>query len=156
MTPCPPTPFLGVHLFDLEERVAGPSVRHLSRILGGPSIFAAALAKEFEGGVLPPFVIGPFALALPWLEASIGLLILVGAFTRFALLGGALLIVVLTFGATVHQDWDIAGLQLVYAVVYFGLPALVQRNRLSLDYLAHSRRPTETNVSTKERRNEAS
>jgi len=83
-------------------------------------------------------------------------LILVGAFTRFALLGGALLIVVLTFGATVDQDWDIAGLQLVYAVVYFGLLALVQRNRLSLDYLAHSRRPTETNVSTKERRNEAS
>lgn len=55
-----------------------------------------------------------------------------------------------------YQDWDIAGLQLVYAVVYFGLLALVQRNRLSLDYLAHSRRPTETNVSTKERRNEAS
>ena len=67
-------------------------------------------------------------------------MILVGAFTRFALFAGALLIVVLTFGAALHQDWDIAGLQLSYAVVYFGLLALVQKNRLSLDYLVHSRR----------------
>ena len=111
----------------------------ICRILGGPSIFAAALATQFEGTVVPPFVIGPLALALPWLEASIGLLILVGAFTRFSLFAGALLMVVLTFGATVHQDWDIAGLQLTYAVAYFGLLALVQKNRLSLDFLVHSR-----------------
>jgi len=32
------------------------------------------------------------------------------------------------------------GVQLIYAVVHFGLPAVVQKNRFSLDYLMHSRR----------------
>jgi hypothetical protein len=33
-----------------------------------------------------------------------------------------------------------SGLQLIYAVVYFGLLALVQKNRFSLDDLVRSRR----------------
>jgi thiosulfate dehydrogenase (quinone) large subunit len=63
------------------------------------------------------------------------LLILFGALTRVALIAGALLIVLLTFGSTLHQDWDIAGLQLIYALVYFVLIGLRQHNSLSIDGL---------------------
>ncbi len=92
--------------------------RHgISRIVAGPRAFAASLTEEFSSTVLPHFAVLGFGYALPWLEALIGLLILFGALTRVALIAGALLIALLTFGSTLHQDWDIAGLQLIYAIV---------------------------------------
>ena len=107
----------------------------ISRIVAGPASFASALTKQFESTVVPQFAVHSFGYALPWLEALIGLLILFGALTRVALIAGALLIVLLTFGSTLHQDWDIAGLQLVYALVYFVLIGLRQHNSLSIDGL---------------------
>jgi thiosulfate dehydrogenase [quinone] large subunit len=59
-----------------------------------------------------------FALAFPWAESIVGLLALVGIRTRIALVAGSLLILTLTFGATLNQDWESAGLQLIYASVY--------------------------------------
>ncbi len=110
----------------------------ISRVLAGPGAFTAGLTKQFAGTPLPGFAVQGFGYALPWLEALIGLLIVLGAFTRIALIAGALLIAVLTFGSTLHQDWDIAGLQLIYAVVYFVLIALRRYNAFSLDRLFHS------------------
>jgi thiosulfate dehydrogenase [quinone] large subunit len=72
---------------------------------------------------------------LPWLEAAIGLLVLFGAFTRAALIAGALLIALLTFGSSLHQDWDVVGLQLIYALVYFVLISLRKYNTFSVDGL---------------------
>ena len=108
-----------------------------SRILAGTAPFVATLTKQFAATPLPGFAVRGFGYALPWLEGLIGLLILCGAFTRIALVAGALLIAVLTFGSTLHQDWDIAGLQLIYAVVYFILIAFRRYNLLSLDRLLH-------------------
>lgn len=90
----------------------------ISRIVAGPASFASSLTKEFSSTVLPHFAVRGFGYALPWLEALIGLLILFGALTRVALIAGALLIFLITFGSTLHQDWDIAGLPLIYALVY--------------------------------------
>ena len=107
----------------------------ISRILAGPAAFVSSLTKQFEGTALPLLAVHGFGYALPWLEALIGLLILFGALTRVALIAGALLIVLLTFGSTLHQDWDVAGLQLIYALVYFVLIGLRQHNSLSIDGL---------------------
>jgi thiosulfate dehydrogenase [quinone] large subunit len=65
---------------------------------------------------LPHFAVRGFGNALSWAEASVGLLILLGGVTRIALVAGGLLIVLLTFGSALHQDWEIAGLQLIYAM----------------------------------------
>jgi thiosulfate dehydrogenase [quinone] large subunit len=111
----------------------------ISRILAGPAIFVAALTKQFGSTVLPHLAVLGFGYALPWLEALIGLLILFGALTRMALIAGALLIVLLTFGSTLHQDWDIAGLQLIYAAVYFVLIGFRRFNSFSVDGLFSSR-----------------
>lgn len=107
----------------------------ITRILVGPASFVSSLTKQFEGTALPGFAVQGFGYALPWLEALIGLAILFGALTRVALIAGALLIVLLTFGSTLHQDWDIAGLQLIYALVYFVLIGLRQYNSFSIDGL---------------------
>jgi thiosulfate dehydrogenase [quinone] large subunit len=107
----------------------------ISRILAGVGGFAAGLEKQFAATPLPHFAVAAFAHALPWAEAIIGLLILFGVATRVALVLGALLILVLTFGTNLHQDWNVAGLQLIYAVVYALLIAFRSYNAFSLDRL---------------------
>jgi thiosulfate dehydrogenase (quinone) large subunit len=107
----------------------------ISRILAGAGIFASGLEKQFAATLLPHFAVSAFGHTLPWAEASIGLLILIGGATRIALVAGALLILVLTFGSTLHQDWQIAGIQLTYAIAYALLIAFHRYNSFSLDGL---------------------
>jgi thiosulfate dehydrogenase [quinone] large subunit len=110
-------------------------IHGLSRILAGPSHFADALIRTFQHTPLPTSSVRLFALALPWAESIVGLLVLVGIRTRLALVAGSLLILALTFGATLNQDWESAGLQLIYAAVYASLLALRHHNAYSLDGL---------------------
>ena len=107
----------------------------LARIFSGPEQFASTLAASFRSTPLAAALVIQFASALPWIEGTIGLLVLIGLFNRLALSAGAALIIILTFGATLHQDWDSAGLQLIYAAVYAALLALSNRNAYSADAL---------------------
>ena len=107
-----------------------------SRLLGGISNFVSGMIKMFQNTVLPTAVIVPFGYALPWLEAALGLLIIVGFRTREALVAGALLMLGLTFGTALRQDWDVAGIQLLYSVVYAALIAALRYNSLSVDQKA--------------------
>jgi thiosulfate dehydrogenase [quinone] large subunit len=107
----------------------------VARILSGVGPFAATLEKGFRSTPLPSSLVVGFAWALPWLEAAIGLLVLVGFLNRVALSAGALLILVLTFGTALRQDWDTAGLQLIYAIIYAALLAFSQYNAFSADAL---------------------
>jgi thiosulfate dehydrogenase [quinone] large subunit len=107
----------------------------LTRIASGTSSFAAGMTRQFAATPLPHFAILGFGYALPWAEAIIGVLLLFGAWTRATLVAGALVMAMLTFGTCLLQDWNIAGLQLIYSTVYFLLLALLRYNRFSLDKL---------------------
>ncbi|MBT9333328.1 DoxX family membrane protein [Paracidobacterium acidisoli] len=107
----------------------------VSRILSGTASFAHSLLPLFQKTPLPGWAVLAFGLTLPWLEAVFGLLVLLGLCTRFALLAGSLLLIALTFGSTLRQDWESAGLQLIYAAVYTALLAFRNRNVYSLDSL---------------------
>lgn len=110
-------------------------IHGLSRLLSGPRQFTTFLVHAFETTPLPPSLVTTFGYALPWVETLLGFFLLVGLFTRPALVGGAVLILILTFGTTLRQDWETAGLQLIYAVLYAILLALHAGNRYSLDTL---------------------
>jgi thiosulfate dehydrogenase (quinone) large subunit len=110
-------------------------IHGISRLLSGPSSFAHSLIPLFQRTLLPAWSVLAFGLALPWLEAVLGLLVLAGLRTRLALAGGSLLLIALTFGSTLRQDWASAGLQLIYAVVYAILLTFRSRNVYSLDAL---------------------
>ena len=112
----------------------------VSRILAGPSAFAAGLVHGFQSTPLPAPLTYSFALALPFAEALIGVLLLLGLFRRFALLLGGALMVALTFGTTLKQDWPSAGLQLIYALVYAALLAFLHHDRFTLDRRFPSRK----------------
>jgi thiosulfate dehydrogenase (quinone) large subunit len=105
----------------------------LSRIRAGPSHLADALVPPFQHTLLPAGFVRLFAPALPGAESIIGMLLLVGFRTRLALLAGSLLILTLTFGATLNQDWESAGLQLIYATVYALLLAFRCHNSFSAE-----------------------
>ncbi|MGC1298079.1 MAG: DoxX family protein [Alloacidobacterium sp.] len=105
------------------------------RILSGPEHFASMLGQAFYATPLPQWLVVCFGYSLPWIEAVIGIFVLFGLFTRFFLAAGALLILVLTVGAGLRQDWDITGLQLIYAAVYAMLIAFSSANHYSIDSL---------------------
>jgi thiosulfate dehydrogenase (quinone) large subunit len=67
-------------------------------------------------------------------ETALGLLLLLGLFTRFALIAGALVMTALVFGTNLAQDWNVAGLQLIYCFLYYYLLAhRREKNLWSLD-----------------------
>jgi thiosulfate dehydrogenase [quinone] large subunit len=105
----------------------------VSRMIAGPGVFAAKLAIQFEHTPLPTWSVWVFGLMLPAIEGLLGLLILVGLRTRAALVAASILIMLLTFGSTLLQDWASAGTQLTYALAYFVLIFLHQYDGWSID-----------------------
>ncbi len=59
-----------------------------------------------------------YAWTLPFAEAALGLLVLLGLLRRPAYVLGLLLIASPTFGTTLRQDWTAASEQLIYALLY--------------------------------------
>ena len=90
----------------------------IARLLAGPGVFVDAITKQFAHTPLPLWSVQAFGYSLPWAESILGLLILAGVASRYVLLLGGLLIAVLTFGSTLTQQWEIAGTQLIYALVF--------------------------------------
>lgn len=105
----------------------------ISRMLIGPGVFASKLVGQFAHAHLPVWSIWSFGMVLPAIEALLGLLLLIGLRTRAALVAGSLLIMVLTFGSALVQDWPAIGLQLTYALVYSVLLFLLRYNGWSVD-----------------------
>jgi thiosulfate dehydrogenase [quinone] large subunit len=117
------------------------AVHGISRLLAGPHAFATSLVAMFHATPLPAWSVLSFGLALPRVEAALGLLILLGLATRFTLIAASLTILVLTFGTTLRQDWQSAGLQLIYAAIYAALLAFRHENAYSLDRIRREPAP---------------
>jgi thiosulfate dehydrogenase [quinone] large subunit len=111
--------------------------RGVVRILNGLDQFAGGLVKQFEPvtGIfpLPLAAVNAFGHVVPLVETAIGLMLILGLWTRPALMVGGLMMTSLTFGTMFLQNFDLAWLQLTYAMAFFGLLALRSWNAISLD-----------------------
>jgi len=106
----------------------------LSRLLNGRSAFLAYLNHYFEHAhLIPAGMLPVFAAVLPWVETTLGLLLMLGLATRFSLIVGALVMTFLVVGTNLAQDWNVAGLQLIYCFIYYYLLVHREQNVLSLD-----------------------
>jgi thiosulfate dehydrogenase (quinone) large subunit len=109
----------------------------VSRLMAGHAAFLAYLTHYFEKTpLIPASVLPMFATVLPPVETALGLLLLLGVGTRFSLIAGSLVMAALVVGTNLAQDWNVAGLQLIYCFIYYYL--LTHRrelNRISLDAL---------------------
>ena len=114
-------------------------IHGVSRLLAGSALFAAKVVIQFVQAPLPPWSVYAFGLSLPWVEAALGFLLLIGLRTHAALIGGGLLILILTFGSSLIQDWNAAGSQLIYALAYAALLFLLRYNTWSIDHALEKR-----------------
>src|SRR5580700_11106610 len=106
----------------------------LSRILNGRPAFLAYLTHYFEHAhLIPASMLPVFGAVLPWVETALGLLLMLGLFSRFTLIIGALVLTALVIGTNLAQDWLVSGLQLPYCFIYYYLLIHLDQNRMSLD-----------------------
>jgi thiosulfate dehydrogenase [quinone] large subunit len=105
----------------------------LIRIHNGVEAFAQTTTEHLAKSPLPHGLSYGFSYTIPFVEAILGLTLILGVFTRVSLACGAVFMMLLTVGVTANQQWDIAGQQLVYSVVFFLLLYLIEHNDLSLD-----------------------
>ena len=106
----------------------------LSRLLVGHAAFLAYLTHYFEKTpLIPASQLPVFAWVLPPFETALGVLLLLGLWTRFALIAGGLVITMLAIGTNLAQDWGVAGLQLIYAFLYYYLLVHRDQNVISID-----------------------
>ena len=102
--------------------------------------FAAEMAKNFTGTVLPRWFVYSFGLVLPFVEALIGIALVLGLLTRWALLAGSLLMSILIFGTCICSDWATVGIQITYAIAYFLALLFLKYDQYSLDRALRTRK----------------
>jgi thiosulfate dehydrogenase [quinone] large subunit len=69
--------------------------------------FHAQLMGEFKASILPGVLVSACGYALPFAELVTGVLLLAGALTRAAAVAGALVMIVLVFGATSIEHFNV-------------------------------------------------
>jgi thiosulfate dehydrogenase [quinone] large subunit len=114
-------------------------LRGVVRIGHGTTAFAQGIVKQMEATILPPSAVYAFAFSLVWVEAAVGLLLVLGLQTRLALIVGGLMMTALTFGTMQIENFQNAWLQLTYALVFFVVLAFRSWNLISLDALMGTR-----------------
>ena len=105
-----------------------------ARIFTGTHLsgFAQGMVKNMATTPLPPSLTLVSGYAIPCVELIVGILLLLGLFTRAALVLALLLMCVLMFGITLKQDWNTAGTQLGYGLILAVL--LFTRSRYDLSW----------------------
>lgn len=98
--------------------------------------FRAGIVKEFAAAPLPPALVSAYATALPFVEGGLGLLLVLGLWTRPALVAAMLVIMSLVVGSSLLEKWSLVGDQMLYGLYIITLVLHEQRNRLCLDPLA--------------------
>jgi thiosulfate dehydrogenase [quinone] large subunit len=99
------------------------------------SAFVTATTKMFADTPLPNFAVAAFARVTPFVELLIGVSLVVGLFTRSGLISGGIWMVLLIFGSTLIEKYDIVGIQLIYSLIFFQLLIHIRLNDLSVDRL---------------------
>jgi thiosulfate dehydrogenase [quinone] large subunit len=106
----------------------------VSRLLNGRPAFLAYLNHYFEHAhLIPASSLPAFGAVLPWLETIVGLLLMIGLFSRFIMIFGALVMLCLVVGTNLAQDWLVSGLQLIYCFLYYYLLVHLDENTISVD-----------------------
>jgi thiosulfate dehydrogenase (quinone) large subunit len=95
--------------------------------------FATGMVKQFEGTIMPGWFVYSFGSVLPFLEALIGLGLILGVFTRWTLVAASLLMSILIFGTSLRSDWATVSIQMIYVIAFFIALFFLEHNRYSVD-----------------------
>src|SRR5258707_8963089 len=98
--------------------------------------FVDGVVAAFAHTPLPGWSVRAFALVIPFWEPVVGVLLVLGLWTRWALVAGAFLVAALVFGTSLRGDYTVLSEQLIYALIFFVLLLFRARHdRFGLDGL---------------------
>lgn len=95
--------------------------------------FTTHLVTTMAKTWLPLPLVTATGYAVPFIELITGALLILGLSLRPALVLGSLLLLVLTFGICLSENWTVASEQLIYLFVLAALLATARYDRYSLD-----------------------
>jgi thiosulfate dehydrogenase [quinone] large subunit len=99
------------------------------------STFSTWMTGSFKNSMLPSVLVLPFSYLLPFAEFGIGVLILIGLFSRLAFMAGALVMVMLIFGTCMVENWEAIPSQLIHVVFFAFLLQYAGSNTWSIENL---------------------
>jgi thiosulfate dehydrogenase [quinone] large subunit len=97
--------------------------------------FSNWMIGSFENSLLPKFLVAPFSYILPIAEFTIGLLLLLGLFTKPSLIAGGLVILILLFGTAMIENWEAVPSQLIHIAFIAVLLHFIDSNSWAIDLL---------------------
>lgn len=104
----------------------------LVRIVKLPK-FSAWMIGQFEKSILPEALVTPFSYLLPIIEFGIGVLLLIGLFTKQALIIGGITMVLLIFGSSMIEEWGAIPSQMIHTFFFAILLSYLNYNSYSVD-----------------------
>jgi thiosulfate dehydrogenase [quinone] large subunit len=109
-------------------------------------VFSDHLAGQFSKTILPLKLVIPFSTVLPFVELGVGILLLLGLFTRFACVIGLIAMLALILGSCLIEQWDNVLSQMLYGLYFVMLYYYAFYNRYSFDSLISREPNAKTNV----------
>lgn len=95
--------------------------------------FSSWMVGSFEKSIMPHVMVVPFSYILPITEFIVGLLLLLGLFSRQALIGGSVVMILLIIGTTLIENWEILPSQLLHIAFFAILLQFISANTFSID-----------------------
>jgi thiosulfate dehydrogenase [quinone] large subunit len=115
-------------------------MHYVVRTWGVSQDFVPVTEKMFVGNLLPMSWVHYFLTYLPYFEGLLGVLLILGLWSRWAITAEGLLVTVLMFGTALRSDWTVVSHQMIYILFVFFLLAVEQYDYFSVDSLLARRR----------------
>jgi len=97
--------------------------------------FSQWMVGTFEKSMLPKIMVVPFSYGLPIAEFAIGLCLILGLFTKPAMIAGGIVMLILIFGTTLIENWEALPSQLIHIVFFAVLLQFLSDNSWAFDTL---------------------
>jgi len=115
-------------------------MHYVVRTWGISKDFVPVTEKMFEGNLLPMSWVHIFLTVLPYFEGALGVLLILGLLSRWAITAEGLLVTVLLFGTALRSDWTVVSHQMIYLLFVFILLAVEEYDYFSVDAFLARRR----------------
>jgi thiosulfate dehydrogenase [quinone] large subunit len=115
-------------------------MHYVVRQWGVSQDFVPVTEKMFVGNLLPMSWVHVFLTYLPYFEGVLGVLLILGLWSRWAITAEGLLVTVLMFGTALRSDWTVVSHQMIYIIFVFFLLFTEQYDYFSVDSLLARRR----------------
>ena len=95
--------------------------------------FSEGMSKNFENSMLPEILTLPFSYILPIAEFIIGLLLILGCFTRISAIAGSVVLLSLIFGSSLIENWNAIPTQLIHIAFFAYVIQHMESNTYAID-----------------------